>query len=176
MRKHCFAILLGLAVFSGAAQAAAVQVDFLSTSLTGAPGDTLQFFATLTNTTAADITIAGVSVSSVSLFLTIDPSPLFFNFILPTGVLPAGQSTAQFEIFDILSDPATPFGAYVGNGVSILDDSFNSVADTSVDVILPAPASAPEPGSALLFASAALAAIIWACFRPTDASSSPHRR
>jgi hypothetical protein len=160
MRKHSFAILLGMALCSGAAQAAAVQVDFLSTSLTGAPGDTLQFFATLTNTTGADITIVGASTSSVSPFLSIDPSPLFFNFILPGGVLPAGQSTAQFEIFDILVDPAAPFGAYVGNGVSILDDSFNSVADTSVDVILPAPANTPEPGTALLLLGAGGAMLI----------------
>jgi len=154
MIKHNFMMLLGLAVFSGAAQASAVDVNFLSTSLIAAPGDTLQFFATLTNTTGADITTAGASAASASPFLTIDPSPLFLNFILPFGVLPAGQSTAQFEIFDILVDPATPFGPYVGNTVSILDDNFNSVADTSVDVIVPAPAaSVPEPGAALLFAT-----------------------
>src|SRR5690349_5383049 len=114
MTKHCLSTLMLAAVFGGAAQAAAVQVDFLTTTLTGAPGDTLQFFATLTNTTGADITISGASSASVSPFLTIDPTALFLNFIIPTGVLPAGQSTAQFEIFDILVDPATPFGAYVG--------------------------------------------------------------
>ena len=70
----------------GKLHAATLQVDLSSSSLTGAPGNTLQFFGTMTNASLTDtIFLNAASSTSASSNLTIDLVPFFINAPLSLG-------------------------------------------------------------------------------------------
>lgn len=146
-----------LFVFSVVGQANLIQVDLVSTSLSGAPGDTLHYFATLTNTSLTQtVTFAGTSTTAVDVHLTIDTTPFLLNG--PLSLAP-GQVYSTFGIWDVLLDPSTAVGPYVGNSVSLygtVDDgvtsTFADVADTAFDVNVVAASNVPEPATLMLVA------------------------
>ena len=146
-----------LFLFAAIGQATIIQVDLDNVALSGAPGDTLHYFATLTNTSLTDtVTFAGTSSTAVDALLTIDTTPFFLNG--PVSLAP-GEVFAAFEIWDVLIDPATPAGPYIGNSVSLfatVDDGVNNtfadVADPTFDGIVTA-SGVPEPASFLLLAA-----------------------
>jgi hypothetical protein len=166
MKKHFFATFFFLLLGGPAAWAAGIQVDLVNSTLTGAPGDIVKFFGTLTNVSATDtIFLNGASTTSASPFLTIDTSPFFLNAPL---FLDPGMSSLQIELFDIAIDPATPSGPYPGSTVSILggldSGASDDLADAGAEVDVSAPSSVPEPGSWKLSA-AGLALLAWGAKR-----------
>jgi hypothetical protein len=148
-------LLFAFAAFTMIAQATTtLQVDLDNVALAGTPGGTLQFFATLTNTSLTDtITFSGTSTTAISSLLTIDTSPFILNG--PISLAP-GEVFPSFEIWDVLIDPTTPSGPYIGNSVSIfgiVDDgmtsNFADVSDPTFDVIV-TDAGVPEPATFVL--------------------------
>ena len=104
------------------AHASTIDAQLANGSLTGAPGDTLAFFATLSNPSATDtIYLNGAGSTASSAFLGVDITP--FNVNAPLFLVP-GDMSGPFEIFDVTIDPAAPDGPYIGSFVfSILSGS-----------------------------------------------------
>lgn len=146
-----------LFIFSAIGQAGVIQVDLENVALSGAPGDTLHYFATFTNTSLTEtVTFAGTSTTAIDSRLTIDTTPVVLNG--PASLGP-GEVFSSFGVWDVGIDPATPAGPYIGNSVSLfgfVDDGVNStfadVADVTFDVNVTG-SSAPEPATILLLAT-----------------------
>jgi hypothetical protein len=121
-------------------------------SQTGAPGTTLAFFVTLTNTSSTDqVWLNGTGSTSSSAFLSIDTNPFFTN--APFFLDPL-QVSAKFEAFDVTIDPSAPAGAYIGSIFSIqggpdagAGTAFDDLADISFDVNVQTVSAVPEPGT-----------------------------
>lgn len=148
----------------GTLRAATVLVVLSNLSQTGAPGDILPFFGTMTNTSDTDtIFLNSASSTSASSNLTIDLVPFFIN--APLSLAP-GEVSSLFEIFDVTIDPTAPDGLIAGSTVSIQDGldsfTFDDLADPSFDVTVQSPSSAaPEPSAGwLVIACAAAFAIL----------------
>jgi len=124
-----------------------------SRSQTGAAGDTLAFFVTLTNTSSTDqVWFNGIGSTASSPGLTIDTSsfdtnaPLFLDPLLSSGL---------FELFDVTIAPGAPDGPYIGSIVSILGgpdggagSAFQDLVDISFDVhVQSSTAITPEPAT-----------------------------
>ena len=159
--------------------AAPARADLMATldssSLTGAPGDTLQFYVTLTNTSATDtVFLNGLGSTLSSPFLLLDPTP--FNNNAPLFLDP-GASSSDFEFFDVKIDPSAPDGPYVANVVSIQGgadgNAFDDLADVYFDVNVQSPVAAPEPGTFPLLI-AGLAGLLFITARTRIASLSLH--
>ena len=154
-------LLLMLIAGLGSLQAGNLQVDLSSPSETGAPGDLLKFFGTMTNVSTTDtIFLNSISSTSVSGFLSIDTGPFFLN--APFFLNP-GDVSGPFEIFDVTIDPATPDGPYLGSTVSIQGGAdpgtFDDLADVNFDVQVSSPTTAtPEPSTGILLLASAAAA------------------
>lgn len=127
------------------------QLD--NASQTGAPGDTLVFNVTLTNSSATDqIWLNGISATGGFPYLTIDVGP--FNSNAPLFLDPM-TSSGPFELFDVTINPGTPDGPYIGNFVSIqggadggAGSAFDDLVDISFDVqAQSATSGVPEPGT-----------------------------
>jgi len=122
-------------------------------SQTGAPGDILPFFGTMTNMSDTDaVFLNAASSTSVSSNLAVDLIPFFLNAPLSLG---PGEVSNLFEIFAVTIDPATPDGLIPGSTVSIQGGAdsftFDDLADPSFDVTVQAPANAaPEPSAGWL--------------------------
>ena len=148
-------ILLVLFVFGLSAYAGVIDIALSNASQSGNPGDTLQFFAILTNTSATDtIYLNGAGSASVSADLTIDTTPFFFN--APLSLAPLQSTPLAIEIFDIAIQPSAVSGPYIGNGFSILGGAdpaaADDIGDASADVNVNATA-VPEPAAfGLVFA------------------------
>lgn len=147
------------------AAADTVPAQLVDSSLAGAPGDTLDFFATLTNPSATDtIFLNGIGSTASSPFLGIDTSPFDIN---APFYLDPGQSSGPFELFDVTIDPAASPGPYVGSFVSILGGAdggqftaFDDLVDISFDVQVSGGGSispVPEPRGFLLTLAGLLA-------------------
>jgi len=105
-------------VILAAMSAAAASADDISIALddptqTGSPGETLQFFGTITNTSAATVylnsdslTLDGVSLGLIDQFF--NNMPIFLG---------AGDSSGDIELFDVtVSNPLVdPSGTYGGS-------------------------------------------------------------
>ena len=133
-----------------------ISAQLVESSLTGAPGDTLAYFVTLTNPSLTDtIYLNSIGSTASSALLDIDTSP--FDINAPFFLNP-GDSSGPFELFDVTIDPSATAGGYVGSIVSILggaDDgqftAFDDLADISFDVQVTGGATpAPEPSAVLL--------------------------
>ena len=150
--KQIFISTLSAAILGSAALAGPLQIDFVNSTLSGAPGDTLVYTGTITNTSLTDtVFLNGVSATSVSAFLNFDTLPFFFN--APASLDP-GQMTAPIELFDLLIDAASPAGPFVNNSIFILggadNQSFDIQGDTTVDAVVAASSTTPEPSPALV--------------------------
>jgi hypothetical protein len=154
-------LLLMLIAALGALHAGSLQVDLSSTSQTGAPGDLLAFFGTMTNVSPTDtIFLNSISSTSISGFLTVDTGPFFVNAPLSLG---PGDVSGPFEIFDVTIDPAAPGGPYIGSTVSIQggadSGTFDDLADVNFDVQVSPPTTAtPEPSTGTLILAGVAAA------------------
>jgi len=146
---------------AGAAHAGSIQVNLAASSQNGNPGDTLAFFATITNLSTTDtIYFNGASATAASPNLTIDLSPYLVN--APIFLEPE-QTSPLFEFVDVTIDPSATPGPYIGNIVSVLggadggaSTAFDDLADPAFDVIVNESAPAvPEPGTAASFIAAA---------------------
>jgi hypothetical protein len=146
-------LLLMLIAGLGRLQAGNLLVVLSSSSQTGAPGDVLPFFGTMTNVSPTDtIFLNSITSTSGSGNLNIDVGPFFVNAPLFLG---PGDVTGLFEIFDVTIGPATPNGLYSGSTVSFQGGAdggtFDDLADLNFDVQVASPsAAAPEPGTGLL--------------------------
>jgi hypothetical protein len=154
-------LLLMLIACAGTLPAGNLQVDLSAASQSGAPGDLLAFFGTMTNVSPTDtIFLNSISSTSISGFLTIDTGPFFINAPL---FLAPGDVSGLIEIFDVTIDPAAPGGPYAGSTVSIQGGAdsvtFDDLADVNFDVQVSTPTSlTPEPGTAYLLSAGAAAA------------------
>jgi len=164
IRVTCAMALL-MAAGLPAAHASDIQLDLSNTLLTGSPGDTLQFFATLTNLSPTDtIFFNSISATGVSGDLDFEIVPFFLNAPL---FLDPGESSGQFEIFDVAIDPAATPGEYPGNTISLLGGTdggaLNDLADSVVEVDVEGPqtTTVPEPSSWLMAATC----VGWFVFR-----------
>jgi PEP-CTERM motif len=164
MTKHWFAILTLVSLACGSASADTVTITLDSPTLSGSPGDTLQFFGTLTNTTADTVFLNDVNFNLASIPLgSIDNSPFFTNAPLSldaAGSLDGGFTSGDIELFDVtIPDPFAAanydgtfqvLGGIDGNAQDIL-----GTADFTVQV-LGSSSSVPEPSSVILLGAAFL--------------------
>jgi hypothetical protein len=157
--KRC--LLLILIAGLSRLQAASLLVVLSSPSQTGAPGDVLPFFGTMTNVSPTDtIFLNSITATSGSGNLSFDVGPFFLNAPLFLG---PGDVSGLFEIFDVAIDPAAPNGLYSGSTVSIQGGAdgatFDDLADVNADVqVGAASTTAPEPGTGWLLLTGLAAA------------------
>ena len=151
IKTYLLAVALTIGICPFAHAGIIVQLD--NTSLTGNPGDTLIFNATLTNTSLTDqVWLNGIGSTASSPFLDIDPSP--FDIDAPLFLDPLASS-GPFELFDVTIAPGTQGGGYNGSFVTILGGAdagagtaFDDLADVTFDVVVPSTTAAvPEPGT-----------------------------
>ena len=169
MTKNWFPILALALLSAGAASADTITITLDSPTLSGSAGDTLQFFGTLTNTTADTVFLNDVNFNLASIPLSsIDSSPFFTNAPLSldaAGSLDGGFTSGDIELFDITipdPDPFTP-GNYSGTfqvlgGADGGSQDIVGTADFTVQVLGPV-SGGPEPGSLGLM----LAAFVGIC-------------
>ena len=158
MMKNYLLLVVAIAMASTPASATSLFMSLDSPTLTGAPGDVLQFSGTLTNTTGADLylnadsfTLAGFDPSAI------DDSPFFTNAPL---FLSAGASTGDIGLFNITIPSVFATNSYVGSfeilgGATANDQTIIGSVDFTVQV---QPAGVPEPSaSSLMLLGGALA-------------------
>lgn len=166
-----FIFLIGLVCAPAKADTLLIALD--SPTLNGSPGDVLQFFGTLTNTTAADlylnadnINLAGFDPSAI------DDSPFFAN--TPLFLVPGG-STGDIRLFDITIPNPFATGNYGGTfqvlgGVD--GNAQDIIGSAYFTVQVQQSAAVPEPSSAVLLSSGALLLLLVA----KQSSNSGRRR
>jgi hypothetical protein len=150
------AILSILFVFAAAAQADEFTVSFTESTLTGTPGDVLEFDGTLTNNTSSTVFINNDSFT-FQIPGALDDS-LFLNNA-PFTLGPMATSTS-FAFFDVTIPggqlPGDYTGAFTLQGGSD-DNAMDNLGVGSFQVDIPA--GTPEPASFLLLAT--VAAWLW---------------
>jgi hypothetical protein len=166
MRQRFIGLLLFAALFTIPAHADPLTVTFISSSLTGSPGETLIFSGFLTNTGASDvylngagINLAGFDVSAIDLtdFLVLD---------WPVTPLAAGASTDAFDFFSVTIPSGFDSGIYYGSldvqGGATLDDD-DVLGSAAFKVGVEEVSSTPEPGglSLLGIGSLTLFGFLW---------------
>ena len=121
-------------------------------TLTGAPGDTLMFFGTVTNSGSTTVFVNTDNVNLTGMGLTLDDNPFFMNV---PQILNAGDTSGRVELFDVAIDPTAAFSMYPGF-FSVVGGATNGSQDllaTSNFTVIVAPAApppapnVPEPGS-----------------------------
>jgi hypothetical protein len=153
-------ILMTIMTALGTLHAGTLLVVLSNPSQTGAPGDVLPFFGTMTNVSDTDTVFLNAATSTAaSSDLAIDLVPFFINAPLSLGPL---EVSGLFEIFDVTIDPAAPDELIPGSTVSIQGGAdsftFDDLADPSFDVTVQAPlTAAPEPSAAWLVIAGAVA-------------------
>jgi hypothetical protein len=106
MRAIFLTLFFGLATLS---RADVLSIALTPDTLSGSPGDELDFIATLTNNTGETVFLNG---DSFTFALTdLDDSPFFAN--APLSLDPHEIST-PFELFDVVIPAGTPSGSYAG--------------------------------------------------------------
>jgi hypothetical protein len=151
-----FVIGVGFCLTAPQARATTLFISISPDTVTGSPGDTLQFFGTLTNTTAATVFVSGDTFVFSS--GTVDDSP----FLLGPVSLGPNEISSSFEMFDVTIPVDLAPGTY--------DGTFNVEGgpDSNADDLLGAATfhvevdgtAVPEPTSAALVLFGA-AVLLW---------------
>jgi hypothetical protein len=134
VKKSCFAFFLSVAFGCAMAQADVIGIVFDHPSQTGSPGDTLQFFGTLTNPGADTIFLNGDTLN-LSGFPQSSITDLFAN--TPLSLSP-GTTSGDIELFDIMIPNAFPSSSNDGNytllGGAQFEQNIVGTADFTVNV------------------------------------------
>ena len=165
MTKNWFPILALALLPCAVASADTITITLDSPTLSGSAGDTLQFFGTLTNTTADTVFLNDVNFNLASIPLSsIDNSPFFTNAPVSldaAGSLDGGFTSGDIQLFNIaIPDPFTP-GNYSGTfqvlgGADGGSQDIVGTADFTVQVLGPV-SGVPEPASLGLMLAAFVA-------------------
>ncbi len=170
----CLTLLCG-AGLAPAMRADVLSVELVQSTLTGTPGATVAFFATIFNLSATDtIFLNGDSSITSTPFLTVNDAP--FNANAPFSLDPSADSGPDpFEFFDITIDSSAVPGTYVGNLFSIVGGTdagtFDDLVDVPFSVTVDAPSvSTPEPATLWLFLTVliALGVVRWTRYNRTN--------
>ncbi len=157
-----FTHLFALAVLAAAgAWAGDITITLDDPNQIGNPGETLNFFGTITNNDP-DSSDPAIYLNSDSLDFvgpgdaTFDDN--FFASYFPISLAP-GATSGDIDLFDIvLADPETdPFGLYSGSTYTLLggmdggaDSAQDNLAQVSFSVDVGSASSTPEPTTLLL--------------------------
>lgn len=144
------ALIIGMAS-AGAAHADAI-LTFTPSSLTIAPGGTVEFVGTLTNTGTADLYLNGDGIIFFYPDLTYDDSPFFADS--PLFLSPGDSYIGPF--IDVSADLATTSGIY--NGTYIVQggadsSTFDDIASEDFTVDVGSTSTTPEPNPFLFLAT-----------------------
>lgn len=176
MKKLIGVLVLSLAAMT-AAQGSLLSIVFDNPNQTGAPGDTLHFFGTITNidTTPGD----GPVFLNYDFFTFALDATLTDNFVVSVPIsLAEGASSSDLDLFDYtIANPETlSFGQYNGSyqlfgGIDGGDGSGTDLLATAFYSVDVEPAVEPEPATVGLLASG-LTFIAWRSvrrrFKPVD--------
>ena len=141
----------GVSLAGAIASADALMIALDSPTLMGSPGDTLQFFGTITNTTIDPIFLNGDNFNLAAFDPSvIDDTPFFLNAPLS---LDGGTSSGDLELFDIdIPSSFTP-GGYDGTfqilgGGDASQQVLQGSASFTVDV--QQTSGVPEPSAGIM--------------------------
>jgi hypothetical protein len=137
MRTFLFAILFGLATLC---QADTLTINLTESTLSGGPGDELDFTGTLTNNTSDTVFINSDSFT-FAIPGALDDSPFLNN--APFWLDPNETSTS-FELFDVVIPAGTANGTYPG-ALTVLGGVDGNAMDNLGAVAFEVVAT-PEPG------------------------------
>jgi len=148
-RIRLILILIYFAAFASAARADAM-LTFTSPTLTTAPGGTVEFDGTLTNTGEVEIYLNSDSFILMYPGLSVDDSPFLFDS--PLFLLPGDSYSGPF--IDVTADAGMSPGSYEGmftiqGGPD--PDSFDDLASEDFTLEVESTSATPEPSSILLF-------------------------
>jgi hypothetical protein len=165
VKKSCIAFFLSVAFGCAMARADTIDIVFDHASQTGSPGDTLQFFATLTNPSADTIFLNSYKLNLGGLPQSSIINDLAFFFAnVPISLGPHGTS-GDIELFDIQIPNAFPSssndGHYTLLGGGPQDQNIVGTADFTVNV--PGISTVPEPSFRmfLILGLALLTSVRW---------------
>jgi hypothetical protein len=144
---------------TAAAQAATITITFDQPNQVALPGTTVDFFGTITNTTAGTIFLNGDALNLNGLSFT--TNDLFFDNA-PISLAP-GANSGDIELFDIsvtspLLDAAGNYtGTYglLGGIDGNAQDVLGSAASFSVNTASAVPSAVPEPATLTLLLTGA---------------------
>ena len=157
-----FMNLLALAALVAAGARADIVITLDDPNQTGNPGETLNFFGTITNTSSDTDPADAIYLNGDSLNLALTDATINDNFFaadFPIS-LAGGQSSGDIDLFDVvLADPESdPFGSYSGTygllggmdgGAQTAQDNLAQVS-FSVDVEPASAPAVPEPSTLVL--------------------------
>jgi hypothetical protein len=161
MKNHIFLLaLFTLLGFSASmpARGAAITLSFQDASPQGTPGQTLQFFATLSNLTGSEQFLGSLNASGLTPDFVVDTNPFLLNAPLS---LQSNEVSGLFNLMTITIPDVISPGTFNGSVVLLggltadAQDVLGS-ADFSVQVT-PAAVTTPEPSSSLLMGAGVLA-------------------
>lgn len=150
MKKSCFACFLSVAFGCAMARADVLEIVLDEPSQTGSPGDTLQFFGTLTNASADTIFLTGDTLTLPGF-----PQGSIVDLFGNTPIsLSQGANSGDIELFDITIPNGFPGSGNHGNytllGGAESEQNIVGTADFTVNV--PGISSVPEPSFRILLA------------------------
>ena len=156
--RALFVILFASAVAANATQ---ISLNLDSATLSGLPGQMLDFTGTLTNNTGATLFINSDSFT-FAINGALDDSPFLLNAPLSIN---AGVTSADFEIFDVIIPGGQALGPYTGSFTVLggTDGSQqNNLGSASFTVEV-----TPEPASYLLISCAVALLLAYRGLRST---------
>ncbi len=170
--------LLACTLLSVKAKAQSLDFTFSESLVSGSPGDTVSFTATLTNTNIGDpISLNSSNITLLTaapgLTITDDFASTPLTLTPTTGVDPTWTGT----LFTVAISPTAGFGSYSGSyeidyaDTLIYSSSYHSTQNFEVDVIpyVP-PAHTPEPGNRLLLIAFVGSAILFVLCRDRNSA------
>jgi hypothetical protein len=158
--RSLLAILFGVATQCHATTA--FTVTFAPDTLSGNPGDFLQFFGSLTNNTASTVFINNDSFT-FAIVGAADDSPFLTNAPLSLG---PSATSGSFEFIDVTIPLAQAPGTY-GGTLTVIGGADGNAQDnlgTGAFHVVVNAGAVPEPGS--IFLVGISIAMLWCSIRP----------
>ena len=161
MKQHRLAVILMIGLICASARADQLTITLDSPTLTGLPGDVLQFFGTLSNTTGTDLFLNADNFNLAAFDPSaIDDSLFFTNAPLFLG---ANGSTGDIGLFNITIPNPFFTGGY-GGVFQVLGGSDGNVQDVigsaSFTVQVQQTTTVPESSSVPLLSFVLLALVL----------------